>query len=93
MKSKSNIPKGMYCYDQDGVCPYWSINKDLPEQENGYCSFLDKSDYQRNEELGEIQWQNGKGEITRISIPHEIPMSLIWDQVKECGINDDDDED
>jgi len=58
-----NIPKGVYCYDQNGVCPHWSIRKDKPEQENGYCSHLKRGDW----------------EVER--------FGLLWDQVKECGID------
>lgn len=59
------IPKGIYCYDKNGVCPYWSRNPDYPNQENGYCSYLMRGDWEANH------------------------LSLLWDQVKECGINDD----
>jgi hypothetical protein len=38
-KDKSVIPKGYFCYDENGVCPYWSIKEDLPEQENGFVVF------------------------------------------------------
>lgn len=60
--NQNKIPHGYYCYDEKGVCPYWSKRADLPEQENGFCSYLNKSDVQL---LG----------------------GLLWDQVKECGIN------
>jgi len=70
---KAQIPTGMYCYtyDQDGhskLCPYWGIRDDKPEQENGYCAFLGKGDWDFDQ------------------------LSLIWDQVKECGINDEDEQ-
>ena len=61
------IPKGCYCYDENGNCPYWHLFKSLPKQENGYCHRLKAGDW----------------EIDR--------LSLLWDQVKECGINDDED--
>lgn len=63
-KDESKIPKGIYCYDENGRCPYWSKNLDKDHQESGYCSFLEVGD-----------WED-KG------------VSLLWDQVKECGIND-----
>jgi len=87
MKDESLIPKGEYCYDEKGRCPYWSLRTDLPKQENGYCSFIEKSDFDINEGIGKIPWENGKGELT-ITEPHEIPIGLLWDQCKECGIND-----
>jgi len=64
MKKKNRIPKGIYCYDENGICPFWSIREDKEEMENGYCSYLECGD-----------WEN------RLT-------SLLWDQVKECGIND-----
>jgi len=65
MKDKSVIPEGIYCHGVNGVCPYWSSREDKPEQENGYCSFLEMGDW------------------------NDEPLTLLWDQVKECGINDD----
>ena len=59
------IPKGGYCYDKKGICPYWTLDPNHPEQDNGYCSFLKKGD-----------WQTG---------------GYLWDQIKECEINDDED--
>lgn len=63
MSNKSLIPKGIYCYSNQGVCPYWSIREDRPGQTNGYCSLLGKGDW-------------------------ELVGSNLWDQVKECGEND-----
>jgi len=71
------IPQGVYCYtllsveinQKEGfklnkkVCPYWSLDPERPSQENGYCSFLKKGDW-------------------------ELKSGLLWDQCKECGIND-----
>lgn len=66
---ESLIPHGLYCYEyRDDVyirCPFWSKNHLMPEQENGYCSFLSMADW----------YGEGQG--------------LLWDQVKECGINED----
>lgn len=67
------IPEGMYCYKAQTidfetgrikikVCPYWSFRKTKPAQENGYCKYLKKGDWQIR------------------------GISLLWDQVKECGI-------
>lgn len=71
----ADIPKGMYCYTVDSIdketgrmnvdpCPYWSVDDSRPEQENGYCSYLGRGDWE---------------------VEH---LSLLWDQVKECGEND-----
>lgn len=61
---ESNIPKGLYCYDHNGICPYWSISRLHESQNNGYCSFLKRGDW-------------------------EVDFGLLWDQVKECNINND----
>ena len=67
-KDKSLIPEGHYCYTGWGeefkICPYWAKDPTKPEQQSGYCHFLDRGD-----------WEDG--------------LSLLWDQVKECGINND----
>lgn len=82
LKDPFVIPPGPYCYTQkgdpiilDGIpripiqrCPYWSLREDKPRQENGYCAFLERGD-----------WEDG-------------PLSLLWDQVKECGINSEEEE-
>lgn len=87
LKDINQIPDGDYCYTYiEGKyvkCPFWSSKDNLPPQEDGYCGFLDKGDYEINEEYGNIEWKNGKGEVTRITAPHEIPTSLLWDQVKD----------
>jgi len=45
-KPTIDIPKGIYCYNENGVCPYWSIDSTKPEQENGYCAFLEVGDWE-----------------------------------------------
>jgi len=47
---ESKIPEGIYCYDENGLCPYWSKALDKPHQENGFCAFLNIGDWQ--EEAG-----------------------------------------
>lgn len=72
-KDKNLIPKGMYCYTRGesikngyviDPCPYWERKEDLPEQDCGYCNYLELGDASPNGTL------------------------LLWDMVKECGIND-----
>jgi hypothetical protein len=91
IKDISVIPQGVYCYTylKDGsyyVCPYWSKIEGGEEQADGYCAFLEKGDLdiQNEQEFKDLK----TGEITKGS---ELPFatSLLWDQVKECGINDD----
>ncbi len=96
MKKDTNvIPKGTYCYtyDENGkfqICPYWDTIKDAPEQYNGYCHYLEKGDLDLEQEMDFIDEKTK--EINKgCDLP--FPVSLLWDQVKECGINDDIEED
>lgn len=79
-KDSSIIPKGMYCYQVLSYpsaennfkynikpCQYWSLRKDKLYQMNGYCSFIERGDWDL---------------LTS--------FELLWDQVKVCGINDED---
>jgi hypothetical protein len=44
------IPFGQYCYDKS-VCPFWAMKvEEYPKQEDGFCYFLQKSDWDINEE-------------------------------------------
>ena len=61
-KDGNLIPEGTYCYNGNYTCPFWGMIKTHPSYENGYCSFIDKGD-----------WETG---------------GLLWDQCKECGINE-----
>lgn len=52
------IPEGDYCYHSlDNYCPYWHIIHGLPEQMNGYCEFINKSDVDLN---GGMLWDQIK---------------------------------
>ena len=95
-KNKKLIPKGDYCYSipegkpfEDRVlCIYWSIDKTKSEQANGYCKYMVKGDWDINKEknwcllLEDDTWgpQQSADELG-------ITGSLIWDEVKECGVN------
>ena len=68
------IPYGIYCYSTSPKgkkirCPYWLLFKDKPFQNNGYCKFLGRGDWEVTNR--ENSWR-----------------SLLWDSVKECGINE-----
>jgi len=55
--NKKIIPHGPYCYERldpkndgkklkiIGKCPYWTLRDDKPDQENGYCTYLKKGDW------------------------------------------------
>ena len=79
------IPKGFYCYNIT-CCPFWDMDKNKPEQENGYCHYLKRGDWDINPEIYEgAIFCYGKGVKEDIE---GLPLSLLWDQVKECGVND-----
>jgi len=75
-----------------GICPYWSRRDDKPEQENGYCAYLEKGDWDLNKEKRwrKVSMKNGKEVQGKWESAYDIglTMSLIWDMVKECGINE-----
>ena len=90
---KKLIPEGYYCEDNEGhKCPYWNLREELPEQENSYCAFLGKCDYELNTKMAKkgikVTYVNPKNrEERRTEITHEhICMSMLWDGVKECEI-------
>jgi len=99
-KDTSVVPKGDYCYDFDGErqvnCPYWSIRSDMPKQMNGYCSLLERGDWEfdrKNHKVTAIE--NGKERVLSEEEKEELDdhffAGILWDQVKECEINRDDD--
>lgn len=57
-KDTTSIPKGMYCYDENGTCPYWDLIEDKPEQLNGYCRYLEIGDWM--ERSGGLLWDQCK---------------------------------
>lgn len=95
-KDESKIPMGLYCYTSDHngeymLCPYWDRVEGAPEQADGYCKFLEKSDIDLGRESREnpdvVISENGV-EVNKEDVPDFIFTGLLWDQVKECGIND-----
>jgi len=53
-----HIPLGVYCYDENGRCPFWDIDMDAPPQQNGYCHLLGSGDNE-DEGLG-LLWDQCK---------------------------------
>jgi hypothetical protein len=45
-KDTSVIPRGYYCYDANGLCPYWSSDLTRGEQNYGYCAYLEEGDWE-----------------------------------------------
>lgn len=93
---KKLIPKGYYCYSHlqyqkdghckvIGLCPYWKRIKDRPEQYDGWCDYLKKGDIELAEESEWIDCKTGEKKKAEALA---FPTSLLWDMVKECGINE-----
>ena len=94
-KDISLIPKGFYCYlminGRQVNCPYWSINETYPEQNNGYCSYLEKGDWDFTKEIGTWSIRQDDGTYKKVRTSGEemgLYTGLLFDQVKECGINE-----
>ena len=86
MKDTADIPTGIYC---DG-CKYYHRVPCLTEQENGYCEYLGKSDWDINREDDDVDFEVRRGDTVTIVKGKHLPnMSLLWDGCKECGVNDD----
>ncbi|MGG1243130.1 hypothetical protein ABE187_09695 [Bacillus cabrialesii] len=49
-QKKKLIPQGSYCYNEDKLCPFWSVREDRSAYENGYCSYMEKGDWDINKE-------------------------------------------
>lgn len=47
-KGELVIPRGPYCYNEKGSCPYWDKAEGVGEQNDGYCWFLRKGDWMEN---------------------------------------------
>lgn len=49
MKDESVIPEGVYCYTivngKRVNCPYWGRDSSRPQQESGFCTFLNERDW------------------------------------------------
>ncbi len=90
------IPKNpCYC---DG-CPFWDRRENVGSQNFGYCHYLREGDFEINKRTNNNDngcWSNGLEEpmegTTAELFWEQFPHSLLWDGCKECGINDDWDE-
>ncbi len=54
----SNIPAGMYCFDNKGVCPHLCFDQTRRDYEYGYCSLSGHSDW--NAEHTSLLWDQCK---------------------------------
>lgn len=78
---KKYIPRGHQCYDENGICPFWNIKL---FQDNGYCFYLKKDDWQLNREK-EHRKVNGRRVIDTFGPGWK--HSFLWNYGKECGVN------
>ena len=44
-KGGSVVPRGSYCYDEDGPCPYWDQAENGEEKGDGYCWLVGRGDW------------------------------------------------
>lgn len=96
---ESQIPKGSYCYSLSNelnehgfpktiICPFFEY-KEVVGVQVPFCNFLNLGGPQNGwteEESEKIDQFYGSREKT----DEMLPLFLLWDQVKECGMNDDD---
>ncbi len=76
------------------ICPYWRLDPiHTGERENGYCEYLEKGDWDINEEKTAIaesrKQEDGtyKETIYKNTSWHDLGLaeSLLWDKCKEVG--------
>lgn len=93
------IPIGPYCYsimnNKRVPCIYWRHRsqvdkKECGSQDYGYCLFLEKGDIEFNQEP--MYKEEGKENILSAD-EIGLPLSLLWDRCKMCGVNDEWDDD
>lgn len=45
MKPEDKIPEGMYCYGEDGMCPYYeTMESEVTGETIAFCHFLNESE-------------------------------------------------
>ena len=78
------IPRGYYC---EG-CPFWYIDSSKPERMNGYCSYLEKGDWDFYEEIPDkisIQRRQPDGSYRNEMIDKDpIYGTMLWEGLKVC---------
>ena len=87
---KTYIPYGLYCYDEyDNSCPFFELKEgEYPEQEDGYCHYLKKSDWELNEEYEKttilIQSKNKENEGKSIKVLMGVNYAIDPISKKKC---------
>lgn len=87
--AKRKIPRGPYCYSGHlgkGLCEHYSsiIDNDVVIP---FCKFLNCGDISNihDDEFNKLlkSRDNNAGRLYE-----EFPLTLLWDQVKECGVKE-----
>ena len=95
---KSKIPYGMYCYGRGGrsdKCPYWEYIETIIfyKDSKNNCDSYDKCE--DNDKCGTSFRTSCKVDVIKcnyLNLIDKDEKTLLWDQVKECGINEWEDE-
>jgi hypothetical protein len=85
MEKEKLIPNGIYCYNGNVYCPY-STSKNFNDVRVPWCDYLDKGGVDNGhteEEWNKLIEYFG----TENNIFDFLPLDLLWDSCKECGIN------
>lgn len=98
-KDTSIIPFGDYCYtwveppseenNRKGkikTCPYLT-KKEFNGVDVPWCSFLDCGGIDNNHDDSDIE-KLVQHFGTEEKMNEELPLFLLWDMVKECGVNE-----
>jgi hypothetical protein len=81
----ARIPSGPYCYNGKGKCPFWVL-RPINGVEVVYCRFLQQGDiFNLSDE--DFDTLKDYHNVTDDELRELYPLSLLWDQVKECGEN------
>ncbi len=94
-KDKNLIPIGPYCYtykDSKYIpCPYFKI-KNINSIPVSWCDYLGLGGITGDHNAPENQYEKLLEYYkTEEAMDKELPLSLLFDQCKECGENDPDD--
>ena len=86
------IPKGPYCYDENGLCPNFK-HKWIGGVEIYWCKHLNQGGIGNSTTDEEFKMLKRFHKTDEDDDIYGIyPLSLLWEQVKECGINNEDED-
>jgi uncharacterized protein YqeY len=91
---KSKIPSGMYCYSKENgtyrPCPYWKNITDSKVPDIIWCEVMQRGDTSNLDENSFNKLVDAYE--SEDAVYEKYPYTMLWDQNKECGINDEIDE-